>query len=283
MFTSSSDHVDPRSVVLSPSDVVKAGYVMKQSKHLLQWKRRWLVLTKDMLCSFSTKGALAYPTEALLLRMCSSVKSADEETGQANSFKVDSSSRVFYLIAETPADKEAWIGQIGRQMIRPAGANPEEAEVIKLMCLIPPIEKLDTVLNSLVNVKHLSLSTNCIDKMIPLPGLKNLQILSLGRNQIKKITSLEEVGASLQQLWISYNQISSLDGLTPCVKLHTLYISNNAIASWDEISKLSALPELTNICLVGNPIYEGFTRKSVRPMVTKHFPGVKTLDGEMVT
>ncbi|KAF4739663.1 hypothetical protein FOZ62_004327, partial [Perkinsus olseni] len=118
-----------RSVVLSPSDVVKAGYVMKQSKHLLQWKRRWLVLTKDMLCSFSTKGALAYPTEALLLRMCSSVKSADEETGQANSFKVDSSSRVFYLIAETPADKEAWIGQIGRQMIRPAVILNRESEV----------------------------------------------------------------------------------------------------------------------------------------------------------
>lgn len=218
--------------------------------------------------------------------------------------------------------------------------------MIKLMCLIPPIEKLDSALNTLVNVKyprhgpnqgpldvqvkHLSLSTNCIDKMIPLPGLKNLQILSLGRNQIKKIMCLEEVtniitiilgqkisqnfekfqktflkksikfaetidpididatirwrsgeiqrlsvevfphsslelqkivfcqvGATLQQLWISYNQISSLvrvdlkipfyhffrnfddrfqDGLTPCVKLHTLYISNNAIASWDEIS-----------------------------------------------
>ncbi|EER05555.1 leucine-rich-repeat protein 7, putative [Perkinsus marinus ATCC 50983] len=71
-------------------------------------------------------------------------------------------------------------------------ANPEEAEVIKLMCLIPPIEKLDSALNTLVNVKHLSLSTNCIDKMIPLPGLKNLQILSLGRNQIKKIMCLEE-------------------------------------------------------------------------------------------
>lgn len=28
---------------------------------------------------------------------------------------------------------------------------------------------------------------------------------------------------------------------------------------------------------------QGFTRKSVRPMVLKHFPEVKTLDGEMVT
>ncbi|EER05556.1 hypothetical protein Pmar_PMAR011584 [Perkinsus marinus ATCC 50983] len=55
LTSSTRDHIDPRSVVLSPADVVKAGFVMKQSKHLLQWKRRWLVLTKDLLCSFSTK------------------------------------------------------------------------------------------------------------------------------------------------------------------------------------------------------------------------------------
>lgn len=61
-------------------------------------------------------------------------------------------------------------------------------------------------------------STNQIDKMISLPGLKNLQILSLGRNQIKRIQGLEEVGATLQELWISYNHVSTLDGLHPCVK-----------------------------------------------------------------
>ena len=101
------------------------------------------------------------------------------------------------------------------------GANPEEAETVKLLCLTPPITKMDGSLNNLVNVsateshdhfrrvfprklqeqdcnvpiprprdpqcQKLSLSTNSIEKMIPLPGLKNLKILSLGRNQIKKI------------------------------------------------------------------------------------------------
>jgi dynein light chain 1 len=159
----------------------------------------------------------------------------------------------------------------------------EEAQVVKLMCMLPPIERLDNALNSLVNVRHLSLSTNCIDKMISLPNLKNIEILSLGRNLIKRIQGLEEIGATLKELWLSYNQISSLDGLHPCVKLTTLYITNNKIKDWTEIRKLSTLPELGNVGLIGNPIYEGYTRKSVRPQIIKNFPGVKVIDGEMVT
>ena len=72
------------------------------------------------------------------------------------------------------------------------------------------------VLNSLVKCKKLSLSSNAIDKMINLPNLRNLEILSLGRNMIKKISGLEEVGNSLKELWISYNYIEKLDGLQPC-------------------------------------------------------------------
>lgn len=151
------------------------------------------------------------------------------------------------------------------------------------MCLIPPIEKMDSSLNTLVAVKHLSLSTNCIDKMISLPNLKNLEVLSLGRNQIKKLSGLEEIGATLRELWISYNSISTLDGLHPCVKLQTLYMSNNKIKSWDELTKLTQLPELKNLLLVGNPIYEGFSKKEVCPMVLKRLPNLGSLDGEMIT
>ena len=72
---------------------------------------------------------------------------------------------------------------------------------------------MDDSLNTLENVVHLSLSTNSIDRMIALPKLsksseahpshpylglrgklENLEILSLGRNQIKRIMGLEEIG-----------------------------------------------------------------------------------------
>ncbi|CAM6031961.1 unnamed protein product, partial [Sphagnum compactum] len=68
--------------------------------------------------------------------------------------------------------------------------------------------------------------------------MTRLKILSLGRNQIKKIERLEDVAGTLEELWISYNQISSLDGLSALTKLTTLYISNNLIKSWNELEKL---------------------------------------------
>lgn len=142
------------------------------------------------------------------------------------------------------------------------GANAEEATEVALLCLTPPITKMDSSLNALVNCKKLSLSTNSIDKMIALPGLRQLEILSLGRNQIKKIQGLEEVGLTLKELWISYNHITSLDGLHPCVKLTTLFISNNKIKAWDELHKLTQLTELHNILLWGNPMYESMTKKA---------------------
>lgn len=159
----------------------------------------------------------------------------------------------------------------------------EEATVVKLMCLNPPIDKMDNALNSLVAVRHLSLSTNCIDKMISLPSLKNLEILSLGRNLIKKIQGLEEIGQSLKELWLSYNLITSLDGLQSCTKLVTLYMSNNKVKDWSEVRKLQQLPSLGNVTFVGNPCYDGFTRKTVRPTFLKNYPQCKVLDGEMVT
>lgn len=40
--------------------------------------------------------------------------------------------------------------------------------------------------------------------------MDNLEIISIGRNQIKKIENLEGVGETLKELWISYNQLERL-------------------------------------------------------------------------
>ena len=120
-----------------------------------------------------------------------------------------------------------------------SGQNAAEAVEVKLICQLPPIDKLDDALNQLEACQKLSLSTNAIERMIALPKLKNLRILSLGRNNIKRIMALEDVGSTLEELWLSYNQIEKLDGLQPCVKLQVLYMSNNKIKAWDEISKVA--------------------------------------------
>ena len=152
------------------------------------------------------------------------------------------------------------------------GQNAAEATEVKLICQLPPVDKMDDSLNQLEACQKLSLSTNAIERMIALPKLKNLRILSLGRNNIKRIMALEDVGQTLEELWISYNQIEKLDGLQPCVKLQVLYISNNKIKQWDEVSKMAQLPEIKNILLVNNPIYDGKTREEAAPHVVKRIP-----------
>ena len=77
-----------------------------------------------------------------------------------------------------------------------------------------------------------------IDRMGSLTGMTNLKILSIGRNNIKKIEKLDEVAGSLEQLWMSYNQIVTLDGLSSLQNLHTLYMSNNLIKSFTELNHI---------------------------------------------
>ena len=61
--------------------------------------------------------------------------------------------------------------------------------------------------------RHLPLSTKNIEKISSLAGQTKKQVLSLGRNCIKKLEGLEPVAPTLKQLWISYNAIEKLVGV----------------------------------------------------------------------
>ncbi|RLN65250.1 hypothetical protein BBP00_00002961 [Phytophthora kernoviae] len=174
--------------------------------------------------------------------------------------------------------------QIGAPIATEAknSASAEESAVIKLYCQMPPIAKLDNSLNTLKNCEQLSLSTNGIDRLIPLSGMKKLRILSLGRNQIKKIEKLDDVSDTLEELWLSYNVIATLDGLSGLTNLTTLYVSNNLIKSWDELDKLASLPKLRDVLFTGNPIYENLSKEEARLNVLKRIPKVAKIDGDMV-
>ena len=163
-------------------------------------------------------------------------------------------------------------------------ASAEEATEIALCFQRPPIAKLEQkVLGSLKKCQKLSLSTNMIDRMIPLTGMSEIRILSLGRNNIKKIEKLEDVAGTLQQLWISYNQISSLDGLACLTNLTTLYCCNNQIKSFAELDKLKANDQLRDVVFVGNPMYaEVATKEEARIEILRRLPNLKKIDGEFV-
>jgi len=150
------------------------------------------------------------------------------------------------------------------------GTPPSEAKKITLYAQMPPITKLDNSLNTLVKCEHLALSTNSIDKFIPLGGMQSLKILSVGRNLLKKFEKLEENAGTLTELWASYNQINTLDGLSTLKNLEILYLSNNLISKWEELEKLAENENLRDILLAGNPIAEGLAEEDFRIQVLKH-------------
>ncbi|KAM3670260.1 dynein axonemal light chain 1 isoform X3 [Ammospiza nelsoni] len=147
-----------------------------------------------------------------------------------------------------------------------SGQKASEAKEVKLYGQIPPVEKMDGALSALVNCEKLSLSTNCIDRIANLNNLKNLRILSLGRNNIKNLNGLEAVAETLEELWISYNLIEKLRGIRVMKKLKVLYMSNNLVKDW------------------GNPLQEKFAadQSSWIEEATKRVPKLKKLDGTLV-
>ncbi|XP_052828675.1 dynein axonemal light chain 1 isoform X5 [Octopus bimaculoides] len=130
------------------------------------------------------------------------------------------------------------------------GQKAVEAKVLNFSFQVPFIEKIDPTVTTLAACEHLSLSTNNIEKIANLNGLKNLKILSLGRNKIKVLTGL------------------------------VLYMSNNVVSDWNEFNKLADLPLLEDLVFVGNPLEESHSAAGDwRDLVAKKLPKLKKLDG----
>ena len=112
-------------------------------------------------------------------------------------------------------------------------------------------------------------------------GLSCLRILSLGRNNIKKIEGLEAVADTLEELWLSYNLIEKVNGVECCKKLKVFYLSNNKVKDWAGLQPLASLPSLEDFLGLGNPIEEkGTADGNWISEFQKRFPQVKKLDSK---
>lgn len=117
-----------------------------------------------------------------------------------------------------------------------------------------------------------------IEKISGINALKNLKILSLGRNYIKTFSGLEAVGEHLEELWISYNMIEKIKGVNVLKALKVLYMSNNLVKDWSEFNRLQEIPNLQNLLFVNNPICENMDPETWRTQVTRRLPALKILD-----
>ena len=160
------------------------------------------------------------------------------------------------------------------------GQKAAESMKVELWGQTPFIEKMDNGLNVLVKCEQLSLSTNMIDKISNLNALKNLKILSLGRNTLRSLGGIEAVADTLEQLWVSYNYIDKLRNIVALKKLKTLYISFNSIKEWTEVTRVNECPQLTEVVFTGNPVWEKHTADGDWvSLMLKRLPAIKVLDG----
>jgi dynein light chain 1 len=170
---------------------------------------------------------------------------------------------------------------------RNEGKKLADQEVVDL--IFRSIDNLDTSINTLTNCRFLSLSSNLIIR-IPELNLPRLERLSLGRNRIKKISGLSFVSPTLKELWISYNEITTLEGIKECTKLEVLYIGNNLIGSINELNVIAQLDQIQHAVFKNNPFVldGGNVLKPVEkpytetiPEITKKIPSLITYDGEL--
>lgn len=59
------------------------------------------------------------------------------------------------------------------------------------------------------------------------------------------------MGDTLEELWISYNLIEKLKGVSVLKKIKVLYMSNNLVKEWTEFNKLQDMPNLEDLVFVG--------------------------------
>ncbi len=105
--------------------------------------------------------------------------------------------------------------------------------------------------------------------------MKGLRLLLVWLLSVSKKDTLEE-------LWLSYNQIEKLNGIEPCKKLRVLYASNNKIKEWSGIACLKDT-NVEDVLLQGNPLEEKCSADgSWLPEITAKFSKVKRLDGKVV-
>ncbi|CAD8085252.1 unnamed protein product [Paramecium primaurelia] len=99
-------------------NIMKEGWLEKESRVFKSWRRRWFVLTTTTLYSFKAEKQYSNPTEIIQLSTVSTIKSCQEETNKENTFKIDTPDQTFFLQASNNQDKEGWIGAVGKAMVK---------------------------------------------------------------------------------------------------------------------------------------------------------------------
>ncbi|MBL0110677.1 MAG: leucine-rich repeat domain-containing protein [Saprospiraceae bacterium] len=105
------------------------------------------------------------------------------------------------------------------------------------------INKIDSRVKELQNLKHLSLERNSISGIENLEYNTNLVTLELGGNKITKISGLNKL-IHLRTLFLYSNIIEKIEGIEELKNLEFLYLGGNKIQKLEGLNNLTKLREI---------------------------------------
>lgn len=109
-------------------------------------------------------------------------------------------------------------------------------------------------LDSLSNLRIISIQSNRLTKITGLSALPKLEELYLSHNAITDLSGLES-NETLRVLDFSNNQVSHLEYLSSLKNLEELWGSNNQLASFEEVEReLKDKEKLETVYFEGNPL-----------------------------
>lgn len=109
--------MDPNTQIIYNTDQAEyEGWLTKQSLWLREWRRRYFILKDSKL--FFGKNEYAAPHGMIDLATCTTVKSADLKSKRPHSFEISTHETCFLLFADTEAEKDDWIGRVGKAIVR---------------------------------------------------------------------------------------------------------------------------------------------------------------------
>lgn len=134
--------------------------------------------------------------------------------------------------------------------------------------------------DSLANLKILSIQSNRLPVISGLDALVNLEELYISHNALTHISGLDN-NRNLRVIDISSNQISQLTNLKHLDHLEEVWASSNQLSSFDEVEQeLADKKELTTVYFEGNPL-QTKSPALYRNKVRLALPQIKQIDASM--
>ena len=125
----------------------------------------------------------------------------------------------------------------------------------------------------------LDLHSNKISRIENISHLSELRVLNLANNLITHVSNLTGL-VSLTELNLRRNLIDQVTGLQSCQRMQRVFLSNNRIEKFENVSCIKECAQLAELALDGNPIY---SKKGYAEFCLTSCPNLKQLDMRKVT